>query len=287
MLLALGLACATGLAQTDSAPNDKPGAPLSAPLSALLGAALNALPAAQLLLLGEQHDAPSHQQIATELVRSLAAQGQLAALVMEMLPTGRSSRGLAAGSSEQAVRQSLGWDDRAWAWQAYGPVAMAAVAAGVPVLGGNLPHEELRTSMARSELDQRLPAPALQEQKQLMREGHCGLLPESQIGPMARIQIARDLSLAATLQSAAQNARPGQRVLLLTGSVHADKRLGIPQHLPVTPSAVSVRMLSQGSDASGGSFDLVWPTPPAPATDHCASLREQFKGRSARPPSPP
>ena len=51
--------------------------------------------------------------------------------------------------------------------------------------------------------------------------------------------------------------------------------------------AVSVRLLSQGSDPAGGSFDAHWPTGPAPATDHCAALREQFKGRSANPPARP
>jgi uncharacterized iron-regulated protein len=252
-----------------------------------LGARLKALAPSQVLLLGEQHDAAEHQQIARELVQALAAQGQLAALVLEMLPAGRNSSGLAPGSQEQTVRQALGWDERGWPWQAYGPVVMAAVAAGVPVLGGNLPLEALRASMGRSELDQRLPAPALEQQKQLMREGHCGLLPESQIAPMARIQIARDLSLADTVQSATASARPGQQVLLLSGSVHADKQLGVPRHLSASLKAVSVRLLSQGSDPAGGSFDAHWPTGPAPATDHCAALREQFKGRSANPPARP
>lgn len=251
--------------------------------SAELSARLAALPQAQVLLLGEQHDAVEHQQIAQALVQALSGQGQLAALVLEMLPAGRSSKGLAPGSGQEAVRQALGWDERAWPWPPYGPVVMAAVAAGVPVLGGNLPNEALRASMARSELDQRLPAPALEQQKQLMREGHCGLLPESQIGPMARMQIARDLSLAATVQSAAEAARPDQRVLLLAGNVHADKQLGVPWHLPLSMKVYSVRLLSQGADPTGGNFDAHWPTAPAPATDHCAALREQFKGRGSSP----
>ncbi|MEI7785461.1 MAG: ChaN family lipoprotein [Betaproteobacteria bacterium] len=261
--------------------------PAQAQPRAELSARLAALPQAQVLLLGEQHDAAEHQQIAKALVQTLAAQGQLGALVLEMLPAGRSSKGLDPDSTQEAVRQALGWDERAWPWPPYGPVVMAAVAAGVPVLGGNLPNEALRASMARSELDQRLPTPALEQQKQLMREGHCGLLPESQIGPMARMQIARDLSLAAAVQSAAEAARPGQQVLLLAGSVHADKQLGVPWHLPASLRSVSVRLLSQGSDPAGASFDALWPTAPAPATDHCAALREQFKGRGAQAPARP
>lgn len=249
-------------------------------------ARLAALAPADVLMLGEQHDAPAHQQIAREVVQWLAARGQLAALVLEMLPAGRSSAGLKPDSSPDQARQVLAWDDRAWPWQAYGPVVMAAVQAGVPVLGGNLAMDALRSSMARSELDQRLPAPALARQQTLMREGHCGLLPESQIAPMTRMQIARDLSLATTVQEAARSARPAQKVLLLSGSVHADKALGVPQHLPGHLKFLSVRLLAQGADPSGGSFDAHWPTAPAPATDYCAGLREQFKSRSSAPTQP-
>jgi uncharacterized iron-regulated protein len=244
-------------------------------------ARLAALAEADVLLLGEQHDAPAHQQIAREVVQWLAARQQLAALVLEMLPAGRSSAGLKPDTSADQARQALAWDDRAWPWQAYGPIVMAAVQAGVPVLGGNLAMDALRASMARGDLDQRLPAPALARQQTLMREGHCGLLPESQIAPMARMQIARDLSLAATVQEAARSAQPGQQVLLISGSVHADKALGVPQHLPRPLRALSLRLLAQGADPSGGSFDAHWPTGPAPATDYCAGLREQFKSRGS------
>jgi uncharacterized iron-regulated protein len=242
---------------------------------------LVALAAADVLLLGEQHDAPSHQQIAREVVQGLAERQQLAALVLEMLPAGRSSAGLKPDSVDDQVRQALAWNDRAWPWQAYGPIVMAAVRAGVPVLGGNLAMDALRASMGRSELDQRLPAPALARQQALIREGHCGLLPDSQVAPMTRMQIARDLSLAATLQEAARGARPKQQVLLISGSVHADKALGVPQHLPSQLKVLSVRLLAQGVDPGSGSFDAHWPTAAAPAKDYCAGLREQFKSRGS------
>jgi uncharacterized iron-regulated protein len=167
---------------------------------------------------------------------------------------------------------------------------MAAVQAGVPVLGGNLPDQQMRAQMARSELDGRLAPAALAEQQQLMRQGHCGLLPESQIVPMARIQIARDLSLAATLEAALRQAGPQQLVLMLSGSVHADKRLGVPAHLPPELAVRSVRLLAGGPSGQAGQgsqneglFDAHWPTAPAPPTDHCAALREHFR---QRPPGP-
>ena len=246
---------------------------------------LDALLPTRALLLGEQHDASEHQLIARAVVQALAARSVLAAVVLEMLPAGSTSAHMPRDSAQPQVQQTLGWDERAWPWAAYGPVVMAAVQAGVPVLGGNLPAQQMRAQMARSELDSRLPPAALAEQQQLMREGHCGLLPESQIAPMARIQIARDLSLAATLQTALHQAGPQQLVLMLSGSVHADKRLGVAAHLPPELPVRSVRLVAGGQGAGAGQFDAHWPTAPAPSTDHCAALREHFKQRppGARP----
>ena len=251
---------------------------------------LDALLPTRALLLGEQHDASEHQRIARALVQTLADRSALAAVVLEMLPAGSSSAQLPRDSTEAAVQRALGWNEGAWPWAAYGPVVMAAVQAGVPVLGGNLPDQQMRAQMARSELDGRLAPAALAEQQQLMRQGHCGLLPESQIVPMARIQIARDLSLAATLEAAMRQAGPQQLVLMLSGSVHADKRLGVPAHLPHELAVRSVRLLAGGPSGQAGQgsqneglFDAHWPTAPAPPTDHCAALREHFR---QRPPGP-
>ena len=253
-------------------------------------ARLDALLPTRALLLGEQHDASEHQLIARAVVQALAARSVLAAVVLEMLPAGSTSAYMPRDSAQPQVQQTLGWDESAWPWAAYGPVVMAAVQAGVPVLGGNLPAQQMRAQMARSELDSRLPPAALAEQQQLMREGHCGLLPESQIAPMARIQIARDLSLAATLQTALRQAGPQQLVLMLSGSVHADKRLGVVAHLPPELPVRSVRLVAGGQGVVGqgvgaGPFDAHWPTAPAPSTDHCAALREHFQQRppGARP----
>jgi uncharacterized iron-regulated protein len=251
---------------------------------------LDALLPTRALLLGEQHDASEHQRIARALVQTLADRSALAAVVLEMLPAGSSSAQLPRDSTEAAVQRALGWNEGAWPLAAYGPVVMAAVQAGVPVLGGNLPAQQMRAQMARSELDGRLAPAALAEQQQLMRQGHCGLLPESQIVPMARIQIARDLSLAATLEAAMRQAGPQQLVLMLSGSVHADKRLGVPAHLPPELAVRSVRLLAGGPSGQAGQgsqneglFDAHWPTAPAPPTDHCAALREHFR---QRPPGP-
>jgi len=65
---------------------------------------VRALLPADVLLLGEQHDAEAHQRIGRETVEWLAAEGRLAALALEMAEQGRSTRGLASSADEAAVQ---------------------------------------------------------------------------------------------------------------------------------------------------------------------------------------
>ncbi len=249
-------------------------APLSAP-------ARQALLPADVLLLGEQHDAAEHHQWERATVQWLARRGQLAALVMEMAEAGRSTRGLAPDANEAAVQSALGWSDAAWPWSAYGPVAMAAVRAGVPVLGGNLPRQDLRAAMADAALDAQLPAAARARQLQAVRDGHCGLLPEEMLPGMVRVQIARDMRLART---AAAAHRPGQVVLLVAGFGHVQRSLGVPQHLPGgLVSKVAIAQAGQAPEAIKTEADWTEETAALPRRDACADLRRQWPAQPAKP----
>lgn len=214
-------------------------------------------PPPDILMLGEQHDAPGHQALHSRVVKALAARGTLAAVVLEMADRGHSTAGLPAGASETEVRQALRWDEAGWPWEPYRPAVMAAVAAGVPVMGGNLSRPQLRAAMKDAQLDSMLPGPALKAQQQAIRQGHCGLLPESRIGPMTRMQIARDRSLAQTLEQAVV---PGKTVLLLAGGRHVDTQLGVPVYLPASLRIRSTQLPSQPQQK-----------------DYCADLERQMK----------
>jgi uncharacterized iron-regulated protein len=236
------------------------------------------LPATPLLLLGEQHDAPEHQALQRATVQTLSQRGQLAALVLEMVEQGKQTTGLPRSASETEVRQALQWGDEAhsgWPWAVYGPAVMAAVAAGVPVLGGNLPRTQMRAAMGNTQLDQQLPPEALAQQQTQIREGHCGLLPEGQIAPMTRIQIARDRSLAEVAVAALQ---ADKTVLLVAGNGHVRRDLGVPKHLPagLQHHVVMVRVGATQATPSNNQADTVWTTPPGPPTDHCAALKKQM-----------
>lgn len=236
---------------------------------------LDALLPADVLLIGEQHDATAHHQIEQQIVSSLAVRGMLAALALEMAEVGTSTAQLKPSSSEEQTRRALKWDDKAWPWEAYGPAVMTAVRAGVPVLGANLPRAELQGKLNDGKLDVQLAGPALKAQQQAIRAGHCNLLPESQITPMTRVQIARDITMAATIH---QLVLPGKVVVLLAGNGHVDRNLGVPQHLRADVQAKSVHLRAgDGMDIDkANAFDSVWTTPALPVTDHCAGLKEQF-----------
>jgi uncharacterized iron-regulated protein len=209
------------------------------------------------LLLGEQHDAPEHHALQREVVQGLADRGVLAAVAMEMAEGGASTEGLSPQSGEDEVRRALRWDAQAWPWQDYAPAVMAAVGAGVPVVGANLPRERMLAAMNDAAFDQLLPGAALKAQQQAIRLGHCELLPESQIAPMTRMQVARDQAMARTI---VQLLQPGKTVVLIAGAGHVDPQLGVPRHLP---NGVEVR-------------PVLLPVQAGPRRDYCEDMRRSM-----------
>lgn len=231
-----------------------------------------ALLPADAVLLGEQHDADDHHRIERETVEALVAQDRLAALALEMAEDGQSTARLPAGATEAQVRAALDWQEKAWPWESYGPAVMAAVRAGVPVLGANMPRARMKDAMADVSLDAQLSDAARALQEEAVRSGHCNLLPATQIAPMTRIQIARDRAMAQVVVKARQ---PGKTVLLIAGSGHALRTLGVPQHLPTDVKVVSVRLLASAAAPAAepdAEFDRTWRTPALPEKDYCAGV---------------
>lgn len=253
-------------------------------------ARLTELLPADLILLGEQHDAPEHQRIHREVIEALAARGTLAAVALEMAPQGGSTAALPRDASESAVQAALRWSDASWPWPAYAPAVMAAVRSGVPVLGANLPRAAMREAMAEAQLDALLPGPALKAQQQAIRLGHCDMLPETQIAPMTRVQIARDRAMAQTL---AASAAPGKTAVLLAGGRHVDHQLGVPLHLPpgLQTRVVALRAGAADEGRRAANADATWATAPVPPKDYCAGVagairRDPAAGPAQEHPAP-
>lgn len=242
-------------------------------------AQVNALPNAELILLGEQHDAPEHQELARLSVEALASKQALSALVLEMADAGVSTEGMPTEASEAAVRARLKWNDAGWPWSRYGPVVMEAVRARVPVVGSNLPRSAMAAVMKEDALDGKVPSAVLAGHRERMIEGHCGLLPESQVPAMARIQIARDERMA---QIASTWMRSGKSVLLLAGAEHVKKDRGIPLLLDTKSKGKVTVIWMQANTAVKKEpvlADLNWQTPPIPPKDYCGDMKKSMQSK--------
>ena len=251
--------------------------PPSTPADSAWQAELERWPASDALLLGEQHDAPEHQRWEADSVRWLAERGRLAALVIEMAEAGTGTDGLPPDANAAQVYAALRWNEAAWPWERYRAVIMAAVAAGVPVRGGNLPRSRMRAAMQDEALDRHLPPAALALQRNAIEEGHCGLLPADRVMPMVRIQLARDASMAQVVQQARQE---GRTVLLAAGWGHVRRDLGVPTWLPANFKAkVAIAQAGQARAAIESEANYIHPTPALAPRDHCAELRARPPGR--------
>jgi uncharacterized iron-regulated protein len=231
---------------------------------------------ASVLILGEQHDAPDHQRLHALVIEHLLTQQRLAAVVIEMATSDGQTTLLDSGATEQSVQLALGWDNNAWPWAAYAPAIMQAVAANVPVIGGNLNRVELGSYMQDTSMQRAVTPTVWAHHLQAVDDGHCNMLPATQLAPMARVQVARDQRMAQTVERATV---AGKVVVLLTGSAHADNTVGVAQHL--TASNVSIRFAAGMPNITDTDYNWTWPTPALEPTDYCARFKIQMQRRAA------
>ncbi|MEY2689033.1 MAG: hypothetical protein RL375_3231 [Pseudomonadota bacterium] len=249
--------------------------------AAQASALANSPPAGRhLLLFGEQHDQVDHQrQIAAEVVR-LADARRLRAVVMEMADSGRDTSALPPGADDAQVREALGWVEAGWPWARYAPVVMAAVRAGVPVHGGNLPRAQIRATMADVQLDSRV-APGVRQQLGVeVNEGHCGLLPLKQLPAMVRVQIARDFSMATTLARVSARvpvSSTADIVVLHAGERHVARDAGVLLHFDAVGLDRSQAHVVVFGDSTAQA-DERRPALLTPRVDECQRLREKLTG---------
>jgi uncharacterized iron-regulated protein len=232
--------------------------------------ACSALPGQQLgqqpsvLLLGEQHDAPSHPGLHAKAVRDLIAQRRLGALVLEMSDAPARTSSLGPQATEQAVQTALGWKQAAWPWANYQGAIMAAVRAGVPVVGGNLPPAKTGQAMQSANYEG-LFTPALwQRHLDNIRTGHCDMLPASQLAPMARVQVARDVQMASVvLSEVTLSQSQNKTIVLIAGSGHIDEKLAVPFHIQQLNPGTAVQVIQWPGESTG--------------TDYCAQFKQQMQ----------
>lgn len=259
--------------------------------------ALDMMAGSHILLLGESHDNPEHHRLQTLAVSELAKRSQVRTLAFEMIEEDRQknvdSYLDANPKSAQGLGAALEWEKRGWPdFAMYAPVFQAGLDGGWRIAAANLARADARKVAKPDALDEKEKArlgatvALLPQQMEALRlemiDNHCGMLPESALPGMIRLQIAWDGKMARSLVEGAEKTN-GLSVLI-AGAEHVRKDRAVPLHLAkLAPKAkvVSVAFKEQTDPPSPPEsvdwpYDIVWFTSARPAQDHCAELRERF-----------
>jgi uncharacterized iron-regulated protein len=262
--------------------------PTGAPVTA--SELLRRIDAADIVLLGEQHDNPVHHALRGALITALAAQ-RPAVVFEQFADRDTPIPPPAPGESEEAWLDSSGFDREGWKWPLHRPVVDAAIAHARSVWGANLSRQELGPVVREGESAVREPIRRLMDEAPLdsagiaatdaeLKAAHCGQLPQSLIAGMRTAQVARDAAMARALLLA--GAARGQRPeWLMAGNGHVRRDLGVPRIL--RQAAPRARVLAVGlleREANGDlpaaderrQYDLVIVTPRAEREDPCKGM---------------
>ena len=253
-------------------------------------ASVDALPpeafTADFVLIGEVHDNATAHRIRLGWIEALTAKRRMA-VALEQFDAARQPQLDAASRTPagardlperaRALAEAAGFDFRGWDWAFYAPVVELALRRDLPLVAANLSRRDA-ARVARGETPAALEPPgwgpaqraALSE---AIRDGHCGMLPESMIEPMAAAQRTRDAQLADSLLAA--HRRSGLPVLLLAGNGHVRRDIGVPSYLAQrAPAARVVSIgLPESDEEPAPAFDRFVRVPVAPREDPCAELR--------------
>lgn len=243
------------------------------------------------VLLGEVHDNAAQHALRAAALERLVAAGARPAIAFEQFDRERQAdvdraRRERPGDADWLISQAAGPRD-GWDWSLYRPFVRLALAHELPIVAANLSRAEASRVMregyaaafdaptrASLGLDD-VPAPLRAAHEREVDAGHCGLMPQAMLGPMARAQIARDAALA--LAIAPWTARG---VVLLTGNGHARADIGVPRWLPAALRAGtrSIGLLEGDGSAAlpADAFDRIVATQAVPREDPCAALRARM-----------
>ena len=247
--------------------------------------------AADVVLLGELHDNVAQHRLRLDWLRALSERAPIT-LVFEHLDADAQARldqarraqdparpvaERARGIAEAANFRFDGWD-----WALIGPVIELALERNLPIRAANLSAREA-FSIARGQshpLAGVVPRGWNDDLERTLsdtiREGHCGVLPESMIPAMVRAQRARDAQLA---QAVTEALAGGRKPVLLAGNGHVRTDIGVPRYLRDrlgNQTIVAIGLLEAPASPGDGIFDAVVVTAAQPRPDPCESLRKRF-----------
>lgn len=251
------------------------------------------------VLIGEKHDNPDHHLIHAELLQSFRQQiPHSLHISFEHITKEQEAIVLAANSKTvETLRALLSWDSSGWPdWKMFRPLYESALESTNDRRAAGISRSELReltrtkTSAAqkipRAELlEAPLPATLQSDLNEELLRSHCGMLPDTALPSMSRMQRIRDLYMAGTMaRNIAQNE--GLNVLL-AGNGHIRSDRGVPYYLrqmvpdatissiaflEVDPAFLDPADYLPEKIGSIPPFDYIWFTPVADQKDPCADF---------------
>ena len=239
---------------------------------------------ARFIVLGERHGRHAIQNREAFLIGALAEQQIYPTIALEMLTHAETKivRAYRQHSPEYSLRLALdlNWSENNWpAWNFYHPIFDMAFAAKLKLVGADLTdtEKEALNSSAAPLPDQ--DDPRFKHYKASMIKAHCGLIDEERANDLARLQMARDQSMAKTLM---ENEDPDFGAILIAGASHASKPTGVPFYLPAKSTLTIYLFETEQSlyafdpetfnnDHLKG-FDILWFTPKVQSESICDRL---------------
>ncbi|WP_413203829.1 ChaN family lipoprotein [Rhodospirillum sp. A1_3_36] len=277
-----------------------------------LDEALNRARRSEVILLGERHDNPDHHALQAYALGELIASGRRPALVFEMID---GDQGEALDTWRAATTPDTGdlnallsWESRGWpSFSWYEPLFAQALKENLPIFPGNPPRTQVHAiSLGETPdsvttlglLDNPLPDPLASDLLDTLRDSHCGMIPESDLSPIALAQRAKDATMAQAVVAALTGG--AESVMIITGSEHARTDRGVPFYLPKGLSHLSIAFVEafegetdplaygEAKVVTDGTppYDLLWFTPRIERRDPCEGLAEHFKDQEEATPPP-
>lgn len=238
-----------------------------------------ALPPAQIILLGETHDNPHHHTLQAQALAALRP----SAVVWEMLTEGQAARMPQDRSDARNVAEALGWDGTGWPdFALYHPLVLAAPEARH--FGAAVPREQARGAFgsgaaavfagdaARFGLERRLPEAEQAQREAEQFAAHCQAMPMAMMGGMVEAQRLRDAELARVALLALEET--GGPVGVIAGSGHTRRDWGVPAALAQAAPQVSVLAVAflERDPGARAPWDLWHVTPGMTRDDPCAAF---------------
>jgi uncharacterized iron-regulated protein len=237
---------------------------------------------AQVVILGEVHDNPTHHATQAAIVAHL----QPAAIVFEMLTPEQALLVTAENRDHPvALAEVLDWANSGWPdFAMYHPIFVAAPDA--QIFGAAVPRMAARAAMQDGlaqtfgpdaddyGLTSPLPPDQQAAAETLQQEAHCNAMPPEMLPVMVDIQRLRDAVLAReTLRAVDATAGP---VVVITGNGHARMDGGVPDYIANLRPDLTMLTIGQSEEGAmtPGTFDAILSAPAVARPDPCAQFQQ-------------